>query len=333
MAVATSCEETAAQFVTRGSANPNLADPEVNASCAGGVLTVMSNAIPDYTYIRTSPGDPNPQDLTYTMPATPVAAAEYTAVPYIGPVAVALNGVPIYGPTEGQGGDVLSLGALSECGSHNGPGGFHLHLFSTSTTTDCIYTPDEVAQAPQLFGYAFDGYPIYTGNDHYTSSWVLADESLFAVDTWVAHAYVEGSGDLDECNGLTDANGNYAYYTTDTFPYVIGCFAGQVDLQAPGGDRPAPPGDDEAGEGEGPAGGGPAPAGEAGGEGGAGPEGPGGPGGGGADLTEAAAALGISVEELEVALGEPPPDFAAAAAALGITVEELEAVLPAPPGR
>lgn len=231
-----SCEDIAALFVTKGSANPGLADPEVAAICVDGNLVIVSNGMPDYTYIETSPGEPAAQNLNFTIPATATVAGETTAVPLLGALGVALNGVPIYGPTEATGGDVLSLvGALSECGSHNGPTGFHIHLFGTSATTDCIFTPAEAAAAPQLLGYAFDGYPIYTGNDFYSSSWQLTDESLFASDTWSAHSYVAGSGDLDECNGLTDANGNYAYYTTSSFPYIIGCYRGVVDLDASGG--------------------------------------------------------------------------------------------------
>lgn len=234
-AVAT-CEEVAAQFTTDGSANADLADPEVSASCDGDNVVVTSNGIPDYTYIETSPGSPDAVDYTFTIPATPTMADAVTDVPDLGTAAVALNGVPIYGPTEGTGGDVNSLvGALSECGSHNGPTGFHIHQILTSANTDCLFTPEEVAAAPQLVGYALDGYPIYTGIDQYTSSWELTDESLFASDTWAAHSYVEGLGDLDQCNGLTDADGNYAYYTTETFPYVIGCYAGVVDVAAAGG--------------------------------------------------------------------------------------------------
>ncbi|MGB3733439.1 MAG: YHYH protein [Ilumatobacter sp.] len=230
-----SCEEIAALFVTRGSANADLADPEVSASCDGDDVVITSNGIPDYTYIETSPGSPAVADYTFTIPATPTIADEVTDVPDLGTAAIALGGVPIYGPTEGTGGDVLSLeGALSECGSHNGPTGFHIHQVLTSADTDCLFTPEEAASGPQLIGYAFDGYPIYTGIDQYTSSWELTDESLFATDTWAAHSYVEGLGDLDQCNGLTDADGNYAYYTTETFPYVIGCYAGVVDLDAAG---------------------------------------------------------------------------------------------------
>ncbi|MGA9277933.1 YHYH protein [Ilumatobacter sp.] len=249
---ADSCEATAALFAAGPSVNADLADPESSATCDGDTITISSNGIPDYTYIQTSPGTPDASDLVFSIPSSPEAASEVTSVPLLGTVAVSLTGVPIYGPTEGTGGDVLSLeGALSECGSHNGPTGFHIHLLGTSDTTDCLFTPEEVAAEPQLVGYAFDGYPIYTGNDQYTSSWELTDESLFATDTWAAHSYVEGSGDLDECNGLTDADGNYAYYTTDTFPYVLGCYTGVVDLDASGaggggggvGMADGPPGD------------------------------------------------------------------------------------------
>ncbi len=301
---ALSCDEAAALFTTKGSVNANLADPISEATCDGDQLVVTSNGIPDYTYIRTSPGDPNPQDYTFEFPGSPTFASETTDVPALGALGVALNGVPIYGSTEGTGGDVLSLeGALSECGSHNGPTGFHLHLLGTSTTTDCIFTAEEVASAPQLFGYAFDGFPIYTGNAQYTSSWELTDETLFATDTWSAHSYVAGSGDLDECNGLTDADGNYAYYTTDSFPYTLGCFRGEVELGG-GGNGGGPPAGEDGGDAAGPP-----------------------------DLTDAADQLGISVEELEAALGQPPFDFDAIAEQLGVSAADVEAAIPAPPGR
>ena len=248
-ASAASCDDVAALFTTRGSANADLADPESSAVCDGDSIVITSNGIPDYTYIGTSPGSPNALELEYTIPAVPTVAAETTAIPLLGAAAVSLGGVPIYGPTEGTGGDVGSTpGILSECGSHRGPTDFHIHYIGTSDDTDCLFTPAEVAAGPQLVGYAFDGYPIYTGADQYTSSWELTDEALFATDTWAAHSYVEGSGDLDECNGLTDADGNYAYYTTDAFPYVLGCYTGDVELaEAPaggaggGGGRGGPP--------------------------------------------------------------------------------------------
>jgi len=39
------------------------------------------------------------------------------------------------------------------------------------------------------------------------------------------YEYVEGLGDLDECNGMT-YNGQYGYYVTETFPWVMACFKG-----------------------------------------------------------------------------------------------------------
>ncbi len=260
-AATASCAETAATFTTRGSANPDLEDPFVEATCDGDTITILTNAVPDYTYIETSPGQPGGRESTYTVPATPVMAEATTDVPYIGAAGITLGGIPIFGPTEGTGGDVDSLpGIISACGSHNGPSGFHIHKITTSSETDCLFTPEEVAEDHQLVGYAFDGFPIYTGIDQFTSSWQLTDESLFASDTWAAHTYVEGSGDLDECNGRVDENGDYAYYTTETFPYVLGCFVGEVELTGPGadaegGERPErPEGDAGAGaEGEPPA--------------------------------------------------------------------------------
>ncbi len=242
------CEATAALFVTGPSVNPDLVDPEVAASCDGDTINVVSNGVPDFTYIGTSPGAPDGREFTFSFPAQATMADAVTDVPYVGPIGVTLNGIAIYGPTEGTGGDVDSLpGIISACGSHNGPGGFHTHKILASEETDCWFTPEEVAEEPQLAGYAFDGIPIYTGVDQYTSSWQLTDESLFASDTWAAHTYVEGSGDLDQCNGRTDADGSYAYYTTAEFPYLIGCFAGEIEIEEAGGggegdgDRPERP--------------------------------------------------------------------------------------------
>lgn len=230
------CEAIAANFVTLGSANVDLADPVLTASCDGDNVVINSNSIPDFPYIATSPGNPREFEVEYTFPVTPTRADETTAVALIGAIAVAINGIPIFGPTEGAGGDVLALGGgFTECGGHNGPTGYHYHTFDATGSDACRISEAEAMAAPVLYGYAFDGYPIYSGNYQYTSSYELTDESLFATDTWSAHTYVEGAGDLDECNGLTDEDGNYAYYTTDTFPYVLGCYRGVPSESGEGG--------------------------------------------------------------------------------------------------
>lgn len=231
-----SCEEAAAKFVTNGSANPDLPDPYVNASCVDDELVVNSNSMLDFPYIATSPGDPGEFETTYNIPATPLMAEATTQVSVIGSIAVAINGVPIYAATEGPGGDVKSRpGGFVECGGHNGPTGYHYHLFDPNGSDACRFSESEAQASPVLFGYALDGYPIYSGNYQFRSSYYLSDESLFATDTFAAHTYVEGSGDLDECNGRFDSNGNYAYYTTEDFPYTLACYRGVVELTGPEG--------------------------------------------------------------------------------------------------
>ncbi len=247
VATATDCDTIIATFRAVESANPDLADPSLVAACDGDDVVVQTNSMPDYLYIEASPGDPEASDLTFRIPLVPVVASTPGDIPALGPSAVAINGVAIYGPTEATGGDVLSLvGALSACGSHNGPTGFHMHLFLWAAGVDCLYDAELVeSNSAGQVGWSLDGYPIMSGFTcvdaacssvrQLVSSWQLTDDSLFASDTWNAHSYVEGSGDLDQCNGRVDADGQYRYYTTPTFPYFMGCYRGEVAADAGGG--------------------------------------------------------------------------------------------------
>ncbi|CAN5526569.1 hypothetical protein BH10ACT2_BH10ACT2_06700 [soil metagenome] len=246
-ATANDCAPVIATFRAVESANSGLADPSLVTACDGTVVSVQTNSMPDYLYIEASPGEPEASDLTFRIPLTPEVAAAPSDVALLGPIAVAINGVAIYGPTEATGGDVLSLvGALSECGSHNGPTGFHMHLFLWAAGVDCMYDASEVEAGGSLqVGWSLDGYRIMSGlvcaddacssTHQLTRSWQLTNDSLFASDTWTAHSYVDGSGDLDQCNGRVDADGEYRYYTTPTFPYFLGCYRGTVAADAGGG--------------------------------------------------------------------------------------------------
>lgn len=240
------CDTIIGTFRAVESANPNLADPSLSTTCDGDVVVVQTNSIPDYLYIEASPGDPQASDLTFRIPLVPVVAATPGDIPALGPTAVEVNGVAIYGPTEATGGDVLSLvGALSACGSHNGPTGFHAHLFLWAEGVDCLYDASVVEAGGAQVGWSLDGYPIMSGfacadaacssTRQLASSWQLTNDSLFASDTWNAHTYMEGSGDLDQCNGRVDDDGQYRYYTTPTFPYFMGCYRGEVAADAGGG--------------------------------------------------------------------------------------------------
>jgi len=234
------CAAMASTFRSVISANPESVDPSVSAVCEGDSLAVTSNSIPDYAYIATTPQGLRESEQTVSIAVNPVEASTPTEVPLLGAIAIAVNGVPMYGPTEAAGGDVLSLvGALSECGSHSSAVQFHLHLFGWADGVDCLYSSTEAESGDSLVvGWSPDGYPIMSGlvcadedcasTTQLTSSWQLTDNSLFASDTWSAHSYVEGSGDLDQCNGRVDSDGQYRYYTTTTFPYFLGCYHGVV---------------------------------------------------------------------------------------------------------
>lgn len=59
---------------------------------------------------------------------------------------------------------------------------------------------------------------------------------------WDAYAYQESDADnvLDQCNGRVQADGTYGYHATATFPYMIGCYHGEVNAGA-GQDTGGPP--------------------------------------------------------------------------------------------
>lgn len=105
---------------------------------------------------------------------------------------------------------------------------------------------------PTLIAWAADGFPIYarygyldavdsnSGVVVIESSYQLKttpdanrpDVSLFAMGTFTQdYEYIDGLGDLDECNGRTGVtpefpDGIYHYYATDGFPFLQRCVKG-----------------------------------------------------------------------------------------------------------
>lgn len=147
-----------------------------------------------------------------------------------------------------------------------------------------------------LVGYALDGFGIfgYRGEDGHDLT----------------------NADLDACHGHTheiDWDGQkvvmYHYHATHEYPYTVGCFMGTpVKTQQSG------PGMNTENQTQ------PAQNGQTGQNDTCRP-----------DLTKAAAALNITVEALQAALGEPTPgqrpDFTAAASQLGITAQALQTAM------
>ena len=101
-----------------------------------------------------------------------------------------------------------------------------------------------------LIGFAADGFPIFGSFiseqaviREVTSSYQLIEGNRPFIDIPNSgqysqqpydgsfrqdYEYVEGSGDLDECNGMV-VDGIYGYYVTDGFPYIVGCYKGTPD--------------------------------------------------------------------------------------------------------
>ena len=104
--------------------------------------------------------------------------------------------------------------------------------------------------------------------------------------------YVQGSGDLDECNGRVGVtpefpNGIYHYYATDSYPYFQRCVKGEVEITT------AKPGANRAGAGR-------------------------------PDFAAAAKRLGITQQALMEAIGGPPPNFSQASKILGIDAAQIQ---------
>jgi hypothetical protein len=85
-------------------------------------------------------------------------------------------------------------------------------------------------------GYAADGFKMYSSeSDQFKPSYKLKDgtrpsgpggeyDGTYTQD----FEYVDGLGDLDDCNGR-EYNGQYSYFITDNFPFVPRCWKGMPD--------------------------------------------------------------------------------------------------------
>ena len=74
----------------------------------------------------------------------------------------------------------------------------------------------ETGPASPVIGFARDGHPIFGPYDDFGT---LQRSALYG-------------GNLDECNGKTDSNGNYGYYMTVEPPFAPPCLKGEVGFFA-----------------------------------------------------------------------------------------------------
>ena len=145
----------------------------VSVSVSGTKITVKSTGLPDHktpywgvghemyeAFPGTNHANANTSMTTFnyamTIPAKPTEASTKEETE-LGPVGMALNGVPIYNNYEGSG--VLAenaWGTFDASGAHPGPNkDYHYHCEGTYLTVD----------SNNLIGFLRDGFPVYGRKD------------------------------------------------------------------------------------------------------------------------------------------------------------------------
>ena len=232
--------------------------PSTNVSCANGMVNVTSPGLPNFDAIGNGRGGADAAYRTlpavWKFPQNPAIAAQTTTLRNVlGPIALMVNGVQIYGPVEApidNFADPNLAGLLNYCGGHVDQ--YHFHAFP-----ECFFNQKTLggtstflpAMTPGIvLGYALDGFPILTPYEacvsgsancvdgireiqsayRYTGTGAYVTEGAFNVNVY--ESGYRGSP-LDACNGRTDASGRYAYYATRQFPYFLACYRGTKATQ------------------------------------------------------------------------------------------------------
>ncbi len=182
-------------------------------------LIMDSQGYPNHpTAIFPNSGNPNTirvQNFRFKLPLQPKKADEITTLP-MGPIGTAINGVVFFNPFEAGG--MNAVEGYSEvwldacCGHPQQTGVYHYHKYPS-----CVKSPfaDDSKQHSPVIGFAFDGFPVY---GPYEAAGVMARD-------------LPGERALDVCNGHEDPARGYHYHVTPgQFPYIIGGYAGVVEL-------------------------------------------------------------------------------------------------------
>lgn len=244
--------------------NNKIFTGNVEISVSGDKCRISSNAIPNHDFHDGSTRfatDVAEQSQAFEIPASPAAAANVTALSLGTDNAVMLNGVKVdllaaacYGVGDGKVGcndsnqpwrfDPMFSNNDFGTDSHNAhtqpDGTYHYH-----GSPNALFSSTDSSQASPVVGFAADGFPIYGSyfNDNGT---IRKANPSYRVKSGTRpsgdgnpggtydgtyrddYEYVAGLGDLDECNGMT-VNGVYAYYVTESFPYILACLKGTPD--------------------------------------------------------------------------------------------------------
>lgn len=222
-----------------------------------GKRIMTTNALPNHS-TGTFPNSGNPNSIsaqkrTYSFPIRQMMSGESKWAREPG---VALNGVKFEPETAErfvcETGEVYRIEAFQDLvnlgldhnHAHVQPTGAYHYHGAPVELIEQLDTGEDII----LVGFAMDGYPIcYSKSGKYNPSYQLASaprtgdacsynnpsqgmtkelnntkpDGTFVSD-W---DYIEGLGELDECNGIM-LDGQYTYFLTDDYPYVSRCLKG-----------------------------------------------------------------------------------------------------------
>jgi hypothetical protein len=184
----------------------------------GATLVVTSNGVPNHpsVYFSTSdsryqayngtnssfsknPNSISTQSLTFRIPANPAPATTHQSTS-LGPIGVALNGVPLFnqyaGPNQPLTNEINSFDQYN--GHPQMTGQYHYHF-------EPLYLTAQNGKS-SLIGYLLDGYPVYGPKEN------GLDVQESSLDTY--HGHTAATAEYPK--------GIYHYHVTNTSPYING---------------------------------------------------------------------------------------------------------------
>lgn len=189
----------------------------------GNYITIKTNGMPDHksAYYPTSNSlyeafsgktfgggtftkNPNTiasQTLTFKIPVNPAMATTHAATP-LGPIGVAINGVPLYNQYAGPNQPLTSeINSFDQYYGHpQNSGQYHYHV-------EPLYLTTVKSTKSGLMGFLLDGFPVYGPQEENGNTVASSD-----LDAYHGHSHAT----------LDFPNGTYHYHFTTDAPYLNG---------------------------------------------------------------------------------------------------------------
>ena len=192
---------------------------------ATGIPDHNSWSFGDLSYIGTQ------SNFQIRVPAYPTLLSEEAAIMQgagMGAIGMAINGVAIYTPYNKECCDVAfkELKTMDYCLAHPASGQYHYHMFSWSDTYDGCLMSCKQGEESGLVGVAYDGFPIYGPMQNYSPSMkkVFLDGCADCELTQLSSEHTDVCGGVE----VADDPSMYRYIATNTFPYTLQCFRGDM---------------------------------------------------------------------------------------------------------